>query len=203
MSWALLIVALVLGGVGLLLATMTAINRAVDEEEHYRLSVRFWGTLAVLGGCLLLAFAQPLFSFDWQHSEGGMLEAGVATVLLASLLPAVVIVAGTRNALMLDLARRRRRGALDHGVTVEAQVVERRRRFLGQDIMAVVVEADVPRPIPGREVGYRVRERDATWRRRFVETCPGDHWLRFTPGQRVRLKYDPSDAGTWALLLFE
>lgn len=197
MGWALLTLGLVALGVTFLLATVRAIGRARDEASHYSLSILFWLLLAAFGGLMVVMLGRPLVAHGWLGTDAGMLSAGLVAVL-----PAVVISAGGRNAWILWRAQRRRARALAPGhATVEGRVVERRRRAFGQDIMALVVEADVPYAEPAPDMAYRSK-RPATHRQRFVETCPGDHWRRFAPGEEVTLRYDPAEPSTFAVLLF-
>lgn len=198
MAWALATIAAVVVGVAYLLVAVRRIHGGRDEAEHYVQSIRFWGGLAVLGAVTLVMLARPLVAYDWVRTEAGLLSVG-----LIAILPAFVIGAGARNALALWRAARRRRRALDRGVALSGRVVDRVRWAFGQDIIAVVVEADVPRPEDVHEMTYRARDLERTERRRFVETCPGDHWGRFAPGAPVKLRVDPADLHTFAVLLFE
>jgi len=197
MSWAFTILGVVVVGVLALLATMRGIHRAQDELAHYRLSVRFWALLAGLGIALMFGFAYPIEASGLLHTD-----AGLVSVLLMSVLPAVVTFAGLRNAITLALAHRRRRRALASGTPIAARVVDRTRRALAHDLMAVTVEADLPEAGHGSDLAYRSSDAERVRTRRFVETCPTDHWARFEPGARVMLRYDPADPGTYAVLLF-
>ena len=197
MAWAWLTLGLVLLGVTFLLATLRAIGRARDEASHYSLSILFWLLLAAFGGLMVMMLGRPLLAHGWLGTDAGVVSAGLVAVL-----PAVVISAGARNAWILRRAQVRRARALAPGqATIEGRVVERRRRAFGQDIMALVVEAEVPFTRPAPDITYRSK-RPATERRRFVETAPGDHWRRFAPGASVTLRYDPEDPRTFAVLLF-
>lgn len=197
MTWVAVTLVLVLFGAGYLLSTLRAIGRTQDEQLHYELSAKFWLALAVFGGALVFALAFPLLSHDLATTDAGMLTGGLIAVL-----PAVVIAAGMRNAFVLLRAHRRRRRAFAASGRVNAEVVSRSRWPMGQDLMAVVVEADVPRLEPTPDMAYRTRHPDDTVRHRFVETCPGDHWARFCPGAQVRLRYDPANLGDYAVELF-
>ncbi len=197
MTWVVVTLVTVLVGVSYLLTTLRAIGRARDEGLHYRLSARFWLALALFGGLLMAALAIPLLSHELAGTNAGMLTGG-----LMALPPAVVIAAGLRNAWVLLVAHRRRQRALAAGGVINGRVVDRARWPLGQDLMAVIVEADVPDPEPASEMAYRTRRPDRTVRHRFVETCPGDHWARFEPGSDVELRYDPGNLGDFAVLLF-
>lgn len=75
--------------------------------------------------------------------------------------------------------------------------------MFGHDLVSVVVEADVPQTQPGRELAYRERGAALTRKVRFAETCPGDYFTRFAPGQRVALKVDLQHPDCFALLLFD
>jgi len=197
MTWVAVTLVLVLLGASYLLTTLRAIGRSKDEQLHYQLSAKFWIALAAFGGALVVALALPLLSHDLASTDAGMLTGGLIAVL-----PAIVIAAGLRNAFVLMRAHRRRRRAFAASGRVNAQVVSRSRWPLGQDLMALVVEADVPRLEPAPDIAYRTRHPDDTVRRRFVETCPGDHWARFSPGARVGLRYDPANLGDYAVELF-
>jgi hypothetical protein len=80
--------------------------------------------------------------------------------------------------------------------------VSRARRALSHDILAITVEAEVPDAAVRRDLAYRTRTPDAMRRHQFVETCPGDQWARFEPGAKVRLRVDPDDLQTYAVVLF-
>jgi hypothetical protein len=194
-SWAVLSIALVIGGVAYMLATMQRIDRARDELAHYRLSVRFWGSLAVLGLLLGGSFAHPIYVY---FDPG---RAAWLTIALVSIPFSVVVFAGVRNAFTLLRAHRRRREVVGRGLVLRGRVVERSRRFF-QDVMAVVIEAELPDPTPRRELQYRPRDPSHTIRHLFVECCPSDHWGRFEPGTEVELEVDPSDPGAYAVHLF-
>lgn len=198
MGWALATIATVGTGVAYLLHTVRAISRATDEQEHYVLSVRFWGALAVLGLATLVLLARPLVAYPWVRTEAGIVSVG-----LIALLPVFVIVAGLRNAISLAVAKNRRGRAMKTGQPVIGQVVERARWLLGQDLMAVVLEADIPRLPTDGALTYRARDPERSERRRFVETCPADHWARFEPGTEVTVLVDPQDPDTFALRLFD
>ena len=197
MTWVAVTLLLVLLGAAYLLTTLRAIGRTQDEQLHYQLSAKFWLALATFGGALVFALAFPLLSHDMAGTDAGMLTGGLIAVL-----PAVVIAAGIRNAFVLMRAHRRRRRAFAARGRVNAEVVSRSRWPLGQDLMAVVVEADVPKVEPPPDIAYRSRHPDRTVRRRFTETCPGDHWARFSPGATVGLRYDPTNLGDYAVELF-
>jgi hypothetical protein len=179
-----------------MLATMRRIDHARDELAHYRLSVRFWGALAILGVLLGGSFAHPIYVF---FDPG---RAAWLTIGLVSIPFSVVVLAGVRNAFTLYRAHRRRRTALGRGLVLRGRVVERSRRFF-QDVMAVVVEADLPDPRPSSELQYRPRDPSHTIRHRFVECCPTDHWSRFEPGCEVELEVDPHDPARYAVHLFD
>ena len=197
MPWALATLALVGFGAVYLLATVRAIHHARHEDTHYRLSVRFWGALALLGVAIVGMLIPPLL----QEGRLGT-DVGRLTLVLMSVLPSTVIFVGTRNAMHLWRARSRRKRALEHGIAVEGHVVERLRWFLAQDLMALVVDLEVPDPIPGNEITYRQRQPQPMVRRRVIETCPGDHWARFGPGSKVKLKVLPDDPASFAVLFF-
>lgn len=197
MTWAVATLGLVLVGVFFLLTTLRSIGRAHDEASHYLVSVRFWLGLAVFGVVVVGVLWLPLLSHPFASTDAGMVSAG-----LIAILPTIVVAAGLRNAFVLLRAHRRRRGAFAAGGLVNARVVERRRWPLGQDLMALVVEADVPDATPQSDMAYRSRRPDRTARHRFVEMCPGDHWSRFSPGAAVTLHYDPADLRRFAVLLF-
>ncbi|MBC8069928.1 MAG: hypothetical protein IAG13_16440 [Deltaproteobacteria bacterium] len=196
MSWVLTILTLVMAGVVGMLLTMRRIQRAPTESARDLASVAFWAELGALGLLLLVAFAQPIARFGLFESE-----AGLVTVALMSIMPLVVSFVGLRNATLLAMAMRRRGRALGSGELVEARVVERSRRLLANDIMSVVLEADVPERLPGSELAYRQRDLDRTRCHRFVETCPTDHWARLEPGKTVSLRYDPTDLRSFAVVL--
>jgi hypothetical protein len=198
MGWALATLSLVVAGVVALLATMRGIHRANDELAHYRLSVRFWALLAGLGVALVFAFGYPVHAQGWLHTDTGLVS-----VMLMAILPAFVVTAGLRNAIMLLSAHRRRRRALAIGTPVAGRVIERSRRALAHDIMAITVEAELPDTTQQNDLTYRSRDPEHVRTHRFVETCPTDHWARFEPGTRVMLRYVPGDLGTFALMLFE
>ena len=196
-TWVLATLALVVVGASYLLAALRAISRARDERTHYTTSARFWIGLAMFGLAIVVVLTGPIVS----HELAGT-EAGVLSIALAAVLPAVVVAAGLRNGFLLLRAARRRDRGLTAGGVVQAKVVSRSRWPLGQDLMALVVEADVPDAMPSSDMAYRTRRPDRTVRHRFVETCPGDHWGRFEPGATVTLQYDPENLGNYAVLIF-
>lgn len=195
--WGLAIVALVVGGVVAMLMTMRAIGRATDELVHDRLSVRFWALLAGLGLVIAAAFAVPIAANGWASTSAGQ----VMTVLV-SLPPTFVTLVGLRNAGILSFASRRRRAALARGRRIDARVVDRTRRIFANDIMSVVVEADLPVDGASNELAYRQRDPARTRVHRFVETCPTDHWTRLEPGTHVTLCYVPETSRCFAIELF-
>ena len=197
MTWVLATLVLVVVGASYLLTALRAIARAKDERAHYTTSARFWIGLAMFGLAIVVVLGGPIVS----HELAGT-EAGVLSIALVAVLPTVVVAAGLRNGLLLLRAARRRARALTASGVVQAQVVARSRWPLGQDLMALVVEADVPDRVPASDMAYRTRRPDRTVRHRFVETCPGDHWGRFEPGAKVTVRYDPDDLGSFAVLLF-
>ncbi len=197
MLWATMTCLMVVAGVGVLVMTIGRIQNTTGEEDYFRLSIRFWAMLALLGVFLVVAFSRPLLELRWLPRD-----AGIVTATLVSIPIAVVIAGGVRNALALWLARRRRRRALGRGELVEATVVSRARKLLSHDILAITVEADIPDAAPRRDLAYRTKTPDALRKYQFVETCPGDQWTRFEPGAKVRLRVDPSDLGTYAVVLF-
>jgi hypothetical protein len=198
MYWATATFALVVAGVGFLLATIIQIHAAVDEESYFSLSIRFWATLGVLGVVVGLAFAQPVLALQWLPPQ-----ASITTMVLVCLPIGAVIVSGLRNAWTLSGVRRRRRRAMTATDEVEATVIARDRRLFGHDLLDITVEITVPDPQMRDDLVYRTRLPDRVKTIRFVETCPGDQWSRFHPGAHVRLRFDPMDTSTYAVLLFD
>lgn len=197
MIWIVITVLLAVVGVAYLVGTVREIGRVRDERVHYRLSAKFWLALAGFGALMMGALVMALLSH-----ESSSTDAGTLTGSLMALPPAVLIATGARNAWILVGAQRRRgRGLRGEGV-VQGKVVDRRRRVLGQDLMALVVEAELPDVRPSTEMVYRARRPERLVRHRFVETCPGDHWAQFEPGAAVTLRYDPGNLSDYAVLLF-
>lgn len=197
MIWALATVGLIVLCVGLLVLTIGQIQHASAEGEYFRLSIRFWAALAMLGALLFAAFAHPMLSWTSLPAPAAWLTMG-----LVSLPIGVVIGGGLRNAFALARARRRRRTALREGQEFEATVIERAHSILGQDLFSVTVETDLPVETPELGLAYRTRDLRRTQRCRFVETCPGDQWDRFEPGRNVKLRVDPEDQAHYAVVLF-
>jgi hypothetical protein len=195
--WATLTCSMVVAGVGVLVLTIGRIQNTTREEDYFRLSIRFWAMLAVLGVLLVIAFSRPMLELQWMPRNAGLVTAALVSVPIA-----VVIAGGLRNAMALWLARRRRQRAFTCGELLEATVVSRARRPLTHDILAITVEADVPETVERSDLAYRTRTPDGMRKHRFVETCPGDQWARFEPGARVRLRVDPQDLDTYAVVLF-
>lgn len=185
-------------GVTYLLTVLRAIGRERDERRHYRLSARFWLALASFGALVVLALGIPLATHEMAGTDAGKLSG-----VLVAILPTVVIAAGLRNGLLLLRAYRRRERALAGGGAVNARIVSRSRWPLGQDLIALVVEADVPHAKPAGDLAYRSRRVEEEVTTRFTETCPGDHWARFEPGSEVVLRYDPENLADFAVLMFE
>lgn len=198
MTWAVVTTSLVVLSLAFLVATIAQIQDAHDDDRYFRLSIRFWTTLAALGLALLVAFVPPVMDLRWLPHG-----AAEVTTVLASIPALVVVFGGLWNAVHLVGARDRRRDALTCPDETEARVIARDRRLFGHDILSVTVEASVPSPAPGRDLAYRWRESEPVERRRFVETCPGDQWGRLEPGARVRLRYDPRDPRRYAVVLFD
>jgi hypothetical protein len=197
MAWALLTAAILVLGVAWLLATVRRIHAARQDDLHYRLSIRFWAGLAALGGATAVMLLRPILDY-----AGVRTEAGLVTVGLIAILPAIVVLVGLRNAWALARAHHRRGRARAHGIEIEGRVVECLRAAFAQDLMALVVEVDLPVAGEGHELSYRARDPERTRRHRFVETCPADHWTRLRPGQDVRVLVDFADPRAFAVRLF-
>lgn len=202
MWWAFFPVLVVAFGVLALVSTMRRIGGSRDEVEYYRLSVRFWGGLAALSGMLAMTFAPPMLAMSAMHPSRS--DIGWITLALVSTPILIVAMAGLMNAFSLFRVLRRRHDIVGRGLEVEGRVVERSRRWLGQDLMTLVVEAEVPRPEAERPLAYRHGAEAALVRHRFAELCPADHWERFEPGRRATVEVDPAaPTQRWAVHLFD
>lgn len=205
MTWAIVTSVLVMLTVGFLVGTLGQIQLANEDDRYFRLTIRFWTGLAALAFLVAAALAEPVLALRDIPAPG---PAGVVMIAFIGLPVAVVILGGLRNAFALYRARSRRLRAIRglDVVEVPARVVDRERRMFANDILAVTVEARVATDAPvvrGHAQGYRSSEPERTRVRRFVETCPGDQWGRLAPGVPVRLRYDPLDPETFAVLLFQ
>ena len=202
MWWAFFPVLVVAFGVLALVSTMRQIGGSRDEVEYYRLSVRFWGGLAALSGMLAMTFAPPMIAMSALHPA--RTEIGWVTLALVSMPILVVAIAGVVNALALFGVLRRRHITIGRGLVLDARVVQRSRRWLGQDLMMVTVETEVPRPRSERPTSYRQGAEPASVQRRFIELGPADHWERFEPGTSAKIEIDPDAPDQrWAVLLFD
>lgn len=195
MGWALATLAAVGLGTVELVGTLRRLEGLTDEHQHYQLSVRFWGVLGLLGLALVALFVQPIAAVGWLSTlPGRAAAAGLA------LLPGAVAFTGLRNACRLALAHARRAPALASGITVPARVISRSRPALGQDLMEVVLELELPAAEPA-SLGYRRGDQRPVRRVRVAETCASDHWDRFCPGQRAAVQVQPERPESFALLL--
>lgn len=198
MSW-MILTCLTLGvGVTALMANARSAQDCLDENEHYRLSIRFWTILAGLGFAVPLLTVLPLASWGMFATVGAQTAA-----VMACLPPLVLVLAGAGNAVALSRVVRRRSKALEGGQRATARVIGRYRHPLSPDLMALELEAKLPDPNPQVQDSYRPRDEQPTVTRRFVELAPADHWARFEPGSRVELAYDDKDPDKFAVLLFE
>ncbi len=198
MTW-MILTCMTLGvGVTALMANASAAQDCLDENEHYRLSIRFWSILAGLGFAVPLLLVLPLASWGMFATVGAQTAA-----VMACLPPLVLVLAGGGNAFALSRVVRRRSRALEGGKRATARVIGRHRHPLSPDLMALELEARLPDPNPAAQDSYRPRDEHPTVTRRFVELAPADHWARFEPGSRVELAYDEADPDKFAVLLFE
>ena len=196
MLWIVLAFALVSLGSGWLLWTLRATATARDEHAHYLLSIRFWLTLALIAGALVVLGLAPLVGHPWLGSP-----AGRATAALVAALPSLVVAVGLRNAASLYGSMRRRLRALRTGVEVAGVVRRRAHPPVGHDLVRLEIDAPLPpraAPVPA----YRDAGPTPGPMHRFVELCPSDHWDELAPGTPVRLRVDPDHPDTFALLLF-
>lgn len=195
MGWALATLAAIGLGTVELVSTVRRLQDVTDEAGHYRLSVRFWGVLGLLGLALVALFVQPIVAVGWW----GTLPGRVAAVVMA-LMPGAVAFTGLRNATRLALAHARRARALAAGTTVPARVISRSRPPLGQDLMEVLLELELP-VADAPTVGYRRGDHRRVRRVRVSETCASDHWDRFEPGRRAAVRVHGDGPESFALLV--
>ena len=179
--------------------TASEVQSATRAEVYFRSSARLWALI----GAVVAAMSSAVGPSVLQMGEFPASARGV--VLGFFVVPSLVAVGVCLHsaASLLRVGRRRAR-ALDRGALVDAVVVERERRALGHDLLSVTVEASMPvgEPEP-HQGGYRApAEVDGPQRRvQWVDTCPGEHWGRLSPGRAVRVRVDPRDPRCFALVL--
>ncbi len=197
MSWLLLTCAVLGVGVAGLWTNVRKGQGCHDEREHYRLSVRFWTILAAMGFVVPLLMLVPLAS--WGLFETLAAQTAAALTMIP---PSILIGAGAVNAISLGRTMRRRELALAAGGHVRGVVVERHRKALTQDLMAVEFEVDLPVEAERAQAPYRPVDPSPTRRVRLTEICPVDNWERMAPGAEVEVAYDPEAPHHYAVLLF-
>jgi len=197
MGWLLLTCAVLGVGVAGLWSNARKAQDCHDERDHYRLSVRFWSILAGMGFVVPLLMLVPLASWGVFKT----LAAQTAAVL-TMIPPSILIGAGAVNAISLGRTMRRREQALAAGHHARGIVVDRQRRALSHDLMAVTFEAVLP-VVPDRvPAPYRPVDPTPTRRVRLTELCPVDNWDRLEPGNEVDVVFDPAQPEHYAMLLF-
>ena len=75
MLWATMTCLMVVAGVGVLVMTIGRIQNTTGEEDYFRLSIRFWAMLALLGVFLVVAFSRPLLELRWLPRDAGIVTA--------------------------------------------------------------------------------------------------------------------------------
>ena len=194
MGWLLLTFTALACSVGGVAYNVRQLHRAEGGQEHLRLSVRFWKTLAGMGFIVAMLLVGPLLGWGVLKS----LAAQTAAVL-AMVPPMVLVGIGSYNARALQRSLRRRTLALEGEGLVRGVVVARERRALSSDLIEVAIEADLPTAGDAADSAYRPRDLDHVRRHRFVEVFPSDQWLRFEPGATVELAYVPSNLEHFAV----
>lgn len=197
MSWLLLTCAVMGLGVAGLWTNARRAQGCHDEREHYRLSVRFWTILAGMGFVVPVLMLAPLASWGLFQSLAARTAA-----MLTMIPPSILIGAGAINAISLGRTMQRRELALAAGGEAKGVVIDRHRRALSHDLMAVEFEVELPVRSTRAEAPYRPVDPTPTTRVRFTELCPADNWERLAPGAAVDVAYDPEDPSRYALLLF-
>lgn len=194
MAWLLLTFAALGLSVGGVLRNVQKLQAAEDEQEHLRISVRFWMALAGMGFIIPVLLIAPLLGWGILKSLAAQTAAA-----LAMLPPMALVGIGTYNARALQKSLRRRTLALTTGTTARGVVISRRRRSMSSDLMEVFIEADLPRLERAPELAYRSKDAEGTFRHRFIEIFPSDQWRRFEPGAQVEVSYDPKDLEHFAI----
>ena len=194
MGWLVLTFAALGLSVGGVLYNVRKLQEAEDEQEHLRLSVRFWKTLAGMGFIVPVLLIAPLIGWGFLKTIAAQTAA-----VLAMLPPMTLVGIGTYNARALQKSLRRRTLALTSVETARGVVVARHRRSLSVDLMEVLIDSDIPSIQRRPEFAYRTRDADGTVRHRFVEVFPSDQWGRFEPGVLVEVRYDPMDLERFAI----
>lgn len=197
MAWLLLTCTVLSVGVAGLWTNARRAQGCHDERDHYRLSVRFWSILAAMGFVVPVLMLVPLASWGLFKT----LAAQTAAVL-TMIPPSILIGAGAVNAISLGRTMRRRELALAAGSHARGVVIQRHRRTLSQDLMAVEFEVDLPVQAERLEGPYRPVDPVPTKRMRLTEVCPYDNWERLAPGAEVEVAYDPEAPHHYAVLLF-
>jgi len=194
MWWFALIFAALGLSVGGVLYDVRKLHAADDEQEHLRISVRFWKVLAGMGFIVPVMLIAPLIGWGILKSMAAQTAAA-----LAMLPPITLVGIGAYNARALEKSLRRRTLALTAGVTARGVVISRKQRSMSSDLMEVSIEADLPKLEKRPELAYRTKDFEGTVRHRFIEIFPSDQWLRFEPGVHVEVSYDPKDLERFAI----
>ncbi|MGB1700591.1 MAG: hypothetical protein ACPHRO_11595, partial [Nannocystaceae bacterium] len=125
MGWLVLTFAALGLSVGGVLYNVRKLQEAEDEQEHLRLSVRFWKTLAGMGFIVPVLLIAPLIGWGFLKTIAAQTAA-----VLAMLPPMTLVGIGTYNARALQKSLRRRTLALTSVETARGVVVARHRRSL-------------------------------------------------------------------------
>ena len=194
MGWLLLTfsaLACTLGGV---VYNVRKLQAAEDEQEHLRLSVRFWKTLAGMGLIVPVMLVVPMVGWGVLKSIAAQTAAA-----LAMLPPMALVGISTYNARALQRSLTRRTLAIAGAGVARGVVVARRRRSMSADLIEVVIEVDLPARDDLVQSAYRPHDLDRVDRHRFTEIFPSDQWLRFEPGVEVELRFDEADLSCYAI----
>ena len=192
MGWLLLTfsaLACTLGGV---VYNVRKLQAAEDEQEHLRLSVRFWKTLAGMGLIVPVMLVVPMVGWGVLKSIAAQTAAALA------MLPPMALV-GISTYTSAPAQPDARTLAIAGAGVARGVVVARHRRSMSADLIEVVIEVDLPAQVDLVQSAYRPHDLDRVDRHRFTEIFPSDQWLRFEPGVEVELRFDEDDLSSYAI----
>lgn len=194
MGWLLLTFSALVCSLGGVIYNVRKLQAAEDEQDHLRLSVRFWRTLAGMGFIVPLLLVGPMLGWGLLKSVAAQTAA-----MLAMVPPLALVGISGFNARALKRSLNRRQLGLAGSGNARGVVVGRSRRSMSADLIEVVIEVDLPAREQRAQPSYRPHDIDQLERHRFTEVFPSDQWLRFEPGVEVEIRYDEQDLTRYAI----